>query len=340
MLPVGLTNKDTLCYLNASIQCLAYTTPFVRGLNTVISTEDVASKTDLELTLAVNTVCHQIETSSTTSPVVLDAEPLCLTVSTRFASRQQHDAAELLQYLFTSISEELKKNKMKDVIRDVFGFQLGSKLTCGECDRNTLKSEDQTILSIEATPISDDDTSVDVQDSLSRFTRNELLDSNTVCTKCGKTGITYKQIQIQSWSLVLVIHMKIFDNNRNKITTGVTFPLRLSNVLARYGPNNLDKDELYELYAIIHHTGAPGSSIDSGHYTATVCIKNVWYTLNDQIVTRTTYKEVEKIQPYMLFYKRVVVLPTLGISNIRAKPKAMLMQDILVATQFINFFLS
>lgn len=61
--------------------------------------------------------------------------------------------------------------------------------------------------------------------------------------------------------------------------------------------------QLYELYALINHSGGMGS----GHYTAHIKLpdENRWYNFNDTHVSSISEDEVCPGAAYVLFYRRV-----------------------------------
>jgi ubiquitin C-terminal hydrolase len=131
---------------------------------------------------------------------------------------------------------------------------------------------------------------------------------NWNCDKCQHTSCTKSTF---AWTFPnhVIIHLKRFDNNGNKISTLIDFPfdeLNLTRYLSKEknDPNNY----IYTLYAINYHMG----SAKAGHYWS-VC-KNLddnWYLLNDGHVSQyQKVTEVQKKDAYILFYHRKMIVPS------------------------------
>lgn len=105
----------------------------------------------------------------------------------------------------------------------------------------------------------------------------------------------------------LVVQLKRFNNNNNKITSLVKFPLDdldLTKYISveKEDPNNY----IYTCYAVNYHSG----STNSGHYWA-ACrgINNKWSMFNDADVSRCKTSDIVTKDAYVLFYYRKFIQP-------------------------------
>lgn len=102
-----------------------------------------------------------------------------------------------------------------------------------------------------------------------------------------------------------MIHLKRFDFNpytrlSRKLETHVQCPLVLQP--SSFGEEESPTDSIwsYHLAAIIAHKG----NLNGGHFWTYLLKEDVWYKLNDSIIKRVDYKEVENSQAYMVFYEK------------------------------------
>lgn len=105
---------------------------------------------------------------------------------------------------------------------------------------------------------------------------------------------------------MLVIHLKWFSYSRSikdKLETFVNFPIHDFDLTKYVASKNINRPQLYELYALMNHYGGMGS----GHYTA--CIKlldeNRWYNFNDSHISPINEEELKSAAAHLLFYRRV-----------------------------------
>ena len=66
-------------------------------------------------------------------------------------------------------------------------------------------------------------------------------------------------------------------------------------------PNLEGNQEVYFLSGVIVHHG---KRVDSGHYTAYICVESKWYCMNDMKVTEETEIAVRNSQGYILVYQK------------------------------------
>ena len=129
----------------------------------------------------------------------------------------------------------------------------------------------------------------DLQTLLGDFEMPEFLtaDDDYVCQECG--DLVQKKIRVQPRGRALLLHLKRFDNAGRKRGVLVTFPRVLNLGTARY-----------DFASVVEHIG---STMTGGHYVAHVDSSG-FKCCNDEVVTDTTWENVETRQAYLLVYVR------------------------------------
>ena len=142
------------------------------------------------------------------------------------------------------------------------------------------------------------------------FVRQDSLDGDYYCARCGKHTDSVKEMRIQRCPAVLVIHLKRFAFSlyrRSKITTSVDFPVTGLDVTEYCSASCPDVPEggsapLYDLVGVVNHMGSMGG----GHYTADALNVDTgkWYNFNDSRVSPTSASRLSGSAAYLLFYLR------------------------------------
>ncbi|CAF1482414.1 unnamed protein product [Adineta ricciae] len=142
---------------------------------------------------------------------------------------------------------------------------------------------------------------------LREFCSIEKLEDSWLCEQesCRKHTEATKQLQFSRLPQILIIQLKRFshkDGVREKIETFVEYPIQELD-LSSFSPSS--SEAIYELFAIIKHTG----SIYGGHYIAYAQHeangKSTWYEFNDSLVSSFCLKDhIVSKDAYLLFYSR------------------------------------
>ena len=122
------------------------------------------------------------------------------------------------------------------------------------------------------------------------------------CELCKTDKNPSKQIQIYKCPYYLIIHLKRFIDNKNKINTEVIFPIRGLDLNNYVMDANDPIEKIYDLRCIMYHSG----NLEYGHYYA-VCyntLHNKWYSYNDNKVNEMKESEISTKDAYVLFYRR------------------------------------
>jgi len=120
-----------------------------------------------------------------------------------------------------------------------------------------------------------------------------------ILEKTGKKECCTKKLMFFSVPKILVMSLKRFSNEGEKIDKLVDIPLanlNLEKYVIGYDNNNCE----YDLYGVCNHMGGCGG----GHYTAYVKLKDgKWWHFNDKEVTEFNGNVISEMS-YCLFYRK------------------------------------
>lgn len=155
------------------------------------------------------------------------------------------------------------------------------------------------------------DKGVDVTDCLRKYCATEYLTGKDqyYCEHCKRKNDCEKRIAFRDLPEVLCIHIKRFryDSgwfNGTKNARVVTFPVTKNLDLSQFLEEELDGTAEYKLVGLIQHIGSMGG----GHYISYCQHKRKpgeWYEFDDLQVSPVGPEQVERAEPYVLFYQRV-----------------------------------
>lgn len=125
-----------------------------------------------------------------------------------------------------------------------------------------------------------------------------------------------KQFAIYEPPKTLVLHIKRFTKNERgtgfkKDSSRVIFPIQLDiNCFVAQSSPAKNKNNLYELFAVVEHSGSMGG----GHYVAYTkqleitkdgSSRNHWYYISDSRARTASESEVLSAEAYILFYEQI-----------------------------------
>ena len=231
--------------------------------------------------------------------------PLITDASKKKVGRKNEDAAE---FLLNSILD--KNNTLT-----LFNFDLQTQSFCGTKYKQNPVRITEKILSLELEKNS-------VQENLNLFLKDEpLTDDYKGCTSYPGTEAV-KKTSIQSSQNYLLVQLKRFDQNLQKITKDITIDLVLTVSGVRWA-----------LEGVVLHTG----TLTGGHYR--YMWKNIsgeWILFDDSTVSSLTKENrltEQKQNGYILVYKKINATPmktrkairftknTTGYNGVRATQK-------------------
>ncbi|PHU21405.1 Ubiquitin carboxyl-terminal hydrolase 20 [Capsicum chinense] len=292
----GLVNLGNTCFLNAVLQCFMHTVPLFDLLlrNTHVPCDRYAG-------FCLICVFKELIGSSlaydggSISPWKL-VDNLSY-FSSGFRKYQQEDAHEFLQCFLNRL-----ESQCNDIVQQVFGGRLVSKLRCCNCGHCSNTYEPLIDVSLE---IKDADS---LHSALESFTRVEKLDDPEIkytCERCKEQVSIEKQLMLYNAPSVAVFHLKRFQNDGSivqKVDKHISFPLELDLLPYTENIQSYNEEMKYDLYAVIVHAGSTSSS---GHCYSFICAEpNEWYKFDDSMISRVHEDLVLAEEAYIMFYAK------------------------------------
>ncbi|KAL0458717.1 UNVERIFIED_CONTAM: Ubiquitin carboxyl-terminal hydrolase 20 [Sesamum latifolium] len=230
-------------------------------------------------------------------------------LSSNFQRFQQEDAHEFLQ-CFLDRLESCHDSKLKDclssqsdnLVKQVFGGRIVSKLKCCSCDHFSDTYEPSIDLSLE---IEDADDLLTALQSFTKVEKIEDPETKFTCEKCKEQVSIEKQLSFDQAPYVATFHLKRFKNDGclvQKIDKHVAFPLELDLVPFTGGGEKDDAELKYVLYAVVVHIGLTSTS---GHYYCFIRLSpSKWCKFDDAKVVLVDEDFVLSQEAYILFYAK------------------------------------
>ncbi|KAK8885748.1 hypothetical protein M9Y10_041201 [Tritrichomonas musculus] len=294
----GLTNFGNSCYINSVLQCLMYCPGlpfFAEHIPNIVYERSLNKHCFLHY---FGELSKEMRQSKTCSASVFFHN--ITSISPEFKPGYQQDAHEFLLSLLNTFDDECARafNKSHDyfdtAIHALFGSTLTERKICDNCKHITTSESHVLDLSL---PL--DMTTI--EECLRRFMSPADPVSEFKCEKCNSIGTCSNDSNFTVTPPILIITMMRFSSNHQKIEKNVYFEFDLD-IKFCSAP---DQHTLYELFAIVVHTG---HQISFGHFTAAFKIGKSWYSVDDTNITKVSLKSIEMSKPYIMFYRRKNVM--------------------------------
>ncbi|KAL5666176.1 hypothetical protein ACJX0J_026284, partial [Zea mays] len=306
----GLSNMGNTCFLNATLQCITHTVPLFLKLCSNDHFTPCSYNEDgfCSFCALKEHVDESIRRSGSVIAPTKFRDSL-RKLSLDFTPGQQEDAHEFLRCLLDNLHECTLDPKSKSkgssfeeesIVKEIFGGQLKSHLSCCECGHSSETFEPFLDLSLEIDQVDH------LVDALQSFTKVEQVgdsENKLTCESCNARVCKNKQLTLYRAPDVIAFHLKRFttlDNSVKKIDKYVAYPLEVD--LKPFHSNPETVGELkYDLYGVVEHSGLP----NYGHYVCTIrSSPSTWYLMNDSNVDSITDSSALNQEAYILFYVR------------------------------------
>lgn len=194
-----------------------------------------------------------------------------------------------------------KLNKYSPLKEIFYGFMKNIKI-CNCCKSKTINYE--SFINLQLSINSNTNTIYECFDIL---ISKERLDNNNKlnCKFCGLKNNGYSKTLLWELPKILIIHLKRFDLNFNKINNNIIYPIDNLDLSKYLDTNSPFKNKYkYNLLGINLHFG----NINNGHYVS--IIKNMynknWYLYNDENeVQLISNNNLQSEHTYLLFYELI-----------------------------------
>ncbi|AET03287.2 ubiquitin carboxyl-terminal hydrolase [Medicago truncatula] len=292
----GITNMGNTCFMSAILQCFTHTVQMFLGLRYCTH----ASSCDVEGFCVICAFRDHLDDAleRSRSPIVPRELVKNLNYfSAGFVIGNQEDAHEFMQYALNKLKRGFPVGE-ENLIDQIFGGRLVSKLRCCCCGHSSDKFEPLIDMSLEIEHVST------IQQALESFTKVEKMDGKFICSDCNQEVTMEKQLMLDKAPSVAAFHLKRFlkdGDSVKKIDKYVDFSKELDLKPYTCGSSSGDNVLLkYELYAVVEHRGP---SPNSGHYFSFVrSAPDKWYLMDDDKVSSVSEEEVLNRKAYILFY--------------------------------------
>uniref|UniRef100_K3YZJ7 USP domain-containing protein n=1 Tax=Setaria italica TaxID=4555 RepID=K3YZJ7_SETIT len=230
-------------------------------------------------------------------------------LSSDFRPGQQEDAHEFLRCLLDNLHkctlDPMSKGKgssfdEESIVKDIFGGQLKSQLSCCECGHSSETFEPFLDLSLEIDQV---DHLVDAMESFTKVEQIGDSEDKLTCERCNAQVCKNKQLTLHRAPDVIAFHLKRFttlDNSVEKIDKHVVYPSEVDLKPFHSNPDTVGELK-YDLYGVVEHSGLP----NYGHYVCSIrSSPSTWYLMNDSHVDSITDASALNKEAYILFYVR------------------------------------
>jgi ubiquitin C-terminal hydrolase len=329
---VGLANLGQTCYLNAVMQSIRYCpeliTYFINEKHKAhIKMDRISAPVVVETADVIKgmwTADVRFRASMAPRGFINAVTRASRDRDFSILSGDQADAGEFLQFLIESLHSGVARSVQMDIVgsaksaldelhiksldswRDFhkkeyspiienFYGQTLSTVTCKRCSTKTNTFEPWAMLKV---PVSKEHQTIN--DCITKFLEPEQIDDFR-CSKCGtdSTGPATKEHTISRLPPNIIIQLKRFQNNSQKIRSPVSVNLEATNMTKwlSFPGVSRNTNPVYSTYAVVEHHG----SSRGGHYINYSRHGDKWLCYDDTNIEAVSSDRVINDDTYILF---------------------------------------
>ncbi|XP_075686363.1 ubiquitin carboxyl-terminal hydrolase 42 isoform X2 [Rhinoderma darwinii] len=300
----GLQNLGNTCFVNSVLQCLTYTAPLA---NYMLTREHSKTCREQDFCMMCVMQSHVAQALTNSGGVIKPTSVIndLRRIAKHFRYGSQEDAHEFLRYTVEEMQKSClrgcssadRRTQTTTFTHQIFGGCLRSRVKCLHCKSVSDTYDEYLDIPLEIK------TSHSVNKALEQFVKAEQLDGDNAysCSKCKQFVTATKRFTIHRISNVLTLSLKRFASfSGGKLSKEIKYPEYLN--IRPFTSIPHGEPIMYSLYAVLVHTGL---SCHTGHYFCYIKASNdLWYSMNDSIVSSADIRTVLNQQAYLLFYIR------------------------------------
>jgi ubiquitin carboxyl-terminal hydrolase 8 len=292
----GLNNIGNTCFMNSALQCLSNIPDLTQWALEQNSSWKTNNVTEAYISLMKtmwsgdNYFCTPRDIKyqvSRSAPIFCD-----------YAQKDSHEFMNsLLNTMHSELTQDYSPDSQQSIVTKLFQIKTKSQVTCQICN---IPDETEEVTFCLPLPLADGDESSSLDDALTDFMKEDVLDGDYYCSVCSGLVMAKQKTCISNQlPPVIIIQLKrfTFDDTNDKINRFIRYPL------VNWSPLNTLDGPFYNLAAVSMHVG----NLRGGHYTtfARLNSNGQWYHFND-----SSFEEVDDIidiitrNAYLLIYLR------------------------------------
>lgn len=298
----GLANLGSTCYINTTIQCLGNCSPFVKCFlkeEQLFGKKEEISTNERVLQQVQDIYIKLILKKSSLVPKGLISAIQRSEIGKFIQIRSPNDMHEFLSLFIDLFSEN-----MQEYAKCVCGIQH-MRMSCSICDYCSINKEKFTsiMLSFPDSHIHERKKKRWELINLINFAFQEETINERSCDNCQRIGQGQKRTVIRTFPQVLMIMIKRYDYNGNRIDNCIDVPYKIDlSYLSSHSKDYIRRRKIYKIKSIACHVG----DLLDGHYYSIVLNekRDKWYEINDDDVTELDTCPCSS-EFYVLFYELI-----------------------------------
>jgi ubiquitin carboxyl-terminal hydrolase 8 len=325
----GIINLGNTCYMNSVLQCLSHLITFhPNNKNFYESCKKCKNNSLIESWFQFQREMWNNDNDNSINPkdLINKFSECCKNENIYFENFMQNDVSDFLINFLDLIHSDIKKKVIMEFSEEIedegdkicvksnqtwknfyennysyiienFYSQIIDITSCPKCNYYTTSHDPIQIVTLEL-----DNNCLSLEDCLNKFIKKKQLDDNNKwrCDECNNIVNPIKQTKLWKTSDNLIILLKIYNKNNNKIQCKIKYPLVLD--LKDYNINWGYDNNKYLLQGFCVHSGC----LEFGHYYS-VCrnyLDKKWYQYDDDNLTEIDDNDILNYNPYIFFYRR------------------------------------